>query len=400
MNREEIDKLLSGENDEVLVAHSEIVAIQKDKSNLLKFGVDWIDDNLIGGLNNKITFFGSRPSNGKTHHCSTTINNLLNREINPTEVNILRCNLEMPTAALLLREVSKVLGRKPSSILHEPYSEAERPLVEKVVNSFRDDRITNMSTPLIGEDYKYMLSKFLEKVNKKDTAYNLANSDKPPRKTKKVVLTDHLHCYLNKESIDSILSIQNSFKMTDENLSFVNYFQLNRDTEQMWRETKEKKVNPKNMLPNSGSIYLTDLLQQFADIVVGMVIPQIYELDEYVAVHKERNIHLSEHFVDNNDDNSFVRLKGRNRIYYNFIKIRMLDDFDDPRLFCQVLNPEYEKTAEKIYQENKQPFTKSTLSIPVFNETIVFEKESPVPLASLAEAFGEVSDKKVETPPF
>lgn len=401
MNREDIDKLLTGENNEVLKAHSEIVAIQKDKSNVLKFGQKWLDNNLVGGLNNKMVFVGSRPSNGKTYHCSTTINNLLNKEINPMPIKILRCNLEMPTSALLLREVSKELGLKPSKILENPYSETDRPKVKKIVDSFMDSRITNVSIALKGDDYKYMIEKFIKDVDEADKIINdKLNPEDTPIKTKKIILTDHIHVYLSKENIDSVISIQNDMKMLDRDLSFINYFQLNRDTELMWRDSKDKKVNPKNMLPNSGSIYLTDLLMQFADLVIGMVIPQVYDLDEFCAIHKERNMHLKEHFVEENPDNSFVRVKGRNRIYYALIKIRMLDSFDDPRLFCEILNPEYENTAEKLYQENKNPFAVPVPKFDNITTTVDFTIEKPLPNISLTDAFETNNKEKDLNSPF
>jgi len=377
MNREDIDKILTGENNEVLEAHSEIVSIQKDKSTLLYFGQKWLDDNLIGGLNNKMVFLGSRPGGGKTYHASSTINNLLDKDINPCPVRILRLNLEMPTSALLLREVSKVLGKKPSEILNSPYSEEEKPKITKIVSSFMNKRITNVSVALKGEDYRYLVQKFLATVDKEDEEYNTAEIEKLPevnkisyipRKTKKVVLCDHIHIYSSKEVIDALLLIGNDLKLSDRNLSLIYYFQFNRDIENMWRESKEKKVNPRNMLPNSTFIYLTDVLQQVADLVVGMVIPQTYELDEFAAVHKERNAHLKEHFCEDNTDSTFARLKGRNRIYYNLLKRRMIDSFDDPVLFCDILDPKYEETANKIYRENKSPITSFTTALPTFNK--------------------------------
>jgi hypothetical protein len=250
-------------------------------------------------------------------------------------------NLEMPTQALLLRELKIGLGRSMSDILSESFKEEDKPKVTSIVNKLRDKRVTNFSTSVEGGDLEYLLEKFIKTVDLSDTASEI--------KTKKVVLVDHLHIYSDKTSIDSVLKICNQFKMKDPNLSFIFYFQFNRTTEEMWRESKEKKVNPKNMLPNSGHIYLTDLLMQYADIVMGMVIPQVVDLDEFVAVYKDRNTHLKEHFVEDNPDNSFARLKGRNRIYYNFIKIRMVDSFDDPRVYCTILYPSQESYISKLY---------------------------------------------------
>lgn len=403
MTEEQIKFLLSDDNNEVLEAHKEIVAMQKDKSNILLFGDKWLDDNLIGGLNNKLCFFGSRPSNGKTFHCSQTINNLLNTELNPTPVSIMRFNLEMPTQSLMLQEISKVLKRDLKDILSRPYSEEEKPTVGKVVKSFMDKRVKNISKVLGANDFKQLVLTHIQEVDEKDRELNTTRwykykadnlemeeeeliSSFRPIKTKKIGLIDHLMVYKNKDEIDSILLVCNELKMLDSNLSFVIYFQFRRDIEDMWRDSKDKKVNPKNMLPNSTFIYQTDILQQVADIVVGFVIPQIYDLDEFAAVHKERNIHLKEHFSDDKEDNSYVRLKGRNRIYYNFLKIRLLNSFDDPRLFCSVLNPEYEEKASKIMEENKNPF-KGSIQTPLFS-TPTFEKPSPVkPNFSMENAF-------------
>ena len=366
MSPEEINLLFSQENNEVLEAHKEIVAIQKDKSSILIFDKPWLDDNLVGGINNKICFFGSRPGNGKTYHCSETINALLDITKNNTPIEICRFNLEMPTLSLLLQQTSRVLKKTPKEILEQPYSEEEKPIVTDIVNSFMDKRIKNISKVLIGEDFENAIKKFCSDVDLKD----------PTKKTKKVVLIDHIHVYKNKEQIDDILLRCNALKMADKNLSFIIYFQLRRDVEDLWRDTKDRKVNPKNLLPNSTYIYLSDILQQVADIVVAMVIPQNYDLEEYASVNKERNKHLEPHFIDDiTSDNSYVKLKGRNRIFYNFIKIRLLNSFDDARLHCEILNPSYEKTLEKSYKKH-QSITPNFDTAPTFSVDLTKHEQS------------------------
>ena len=72
-------------------------------------------------------------------------------------------------------------------------------------------------------------------------------------------------------------------------------------------------------------------------------------------------MHLSEHFIPDPKQGSFVRLKGWNRIYYSYVKIRMIDSFDDPKLFCEILSNKYEEEAAKRYQSPTEDF-----SAPVF----------------------------------
>ena len=64
-----------------------------------------------------------------------------------------------------------------------------------------------------------------------------------------------------------------------------------------------------------------------------------------------------------------------NRIFYNYIKTRLTDDFEDSRLYCSVLDPKYEETANKIYEQNKNPFSSAPIDIPVFNKALFEEKK-------------------------
>jgi hypothetical protein len=367
----QIQALLNGESNEVSVAHEEILKLQSGDANVIVTGQDHLDYFLIGGINNKMVFIGSRPSMGKTFHCETMINNLLDENINKNQdISLLRLNLEMQTKSLLLRDLKKSLGKKMRDIIANPYTEEEMEIVNKVLNKHKDPRVTNFSSLLGPVEFEYLVKEYCKKVS----------LEKP--NTQKIVLIDHIHIYQTKKEIDEILSICNQLKMSDPNLSFIIYFQFNRSIEDLWRGSKDTKANPKNFLPHSGHIYNTDSLMQFADLVMGMTIPQVVDLDEFVSVYKDRNVHLEEHFISSSSkDTSTTLLKGRNRIYYNYIKIRLVDDFEDPRLYCSVLNADYEKTVDKMYEEKskesvipnvmKPPVFDATSSMPTFNTTAI-----------------------------
>lgn len=356
MTREEIDKLFEVTNTEVLEAHQNIINLQKNKDLIIKTGISWIDDNISAGLNGKMVFIGSRPSGGKTHNCSKVVANLLNTEINPSNIRVLKNNLEMRTEDLLMRDLSSKLNRSPKDILKREYTEDEKPVVKSVVSAFNNPRILHNSFMLKGEEYRYFITKFISK-SVEDFGEDVQC----------IILTDHIHVYSNKDIIDEILGIQNDIKMSHKNVSFINYFQLNRETEDMWRDTKEKKANPKNMLPSSKNIYQTDKLQQFSDLTVGMVIPQVYDMDEYASLNSKYNSNLEGHYLNTDSDGDYKRLKGRNRIYYNIIKRRMVDDFNDPKVFCDILNPNYEDQANKIMAESKAVNNNKFELPPVFN---------------------------------
>jgi hypothetical protein len=102
---------------------------------------------------------------------------------------------------------------------------------------------------------------------------------------------------------------------------------------------------------------------QYADVVVGLTVPQVVDMEEFVGLQRQEWSLKWTFYWGISIDNSTVRFKGRNRIYYNYIKIRLVDDFEDSRLYCSVLNPAYEESASRMYQQSKPAFT---TAVPVF----------------------------------
>ena len=110
---------------------------------------------------------------GKTYHCESTMDNLLDEKINPNQnISILRMNLEMQTKSLLLRDLKKSLGKKMIDIISTPYTEEEQKKVRQVVNKHRDSRIINFSRLVEGEDLRYLLKKFCSTIDEKDAEVN------------------------------------------------------------------------------------------------------------------------------------------------------------------------------------------------------------------------------------
>jgi hypothetical protein len=339
---------------EIRKAHGEIVEMQKNKNNILKSGLPYIDNFLPDGLKNKMVFCGSRPAMGKTYNSSIVIDNLLDKKLNPLDIEVLRLNWEMQSSSLLLRELKKSLKKGMKDIIAQPYTEDEKPIVIDTVHRLDDKRITNVSKIIEGEDLVYLLKSFCER---NPTTY-------------KIVIIDHLHILGDKKRIDAFLSICNDMKLEYPFISFIGYFQLNRTLETYWRGSNDNKPNPKNFRPHAGFIYNTDFIQQFGDLIYTLVIPQVANLDEYASVPKEYYKHLEEHFVEgNNLDNSWARLKGRNRVYIDVIKVRLVDDFEDPRLFCEIINPSIEEEVQEKYMGTKPTN---------FSSTPNFDKEKPV----------------------
>lgn len=370
MTRDEIDLLIQeGNKDAVLKACEQIIAIQKNIIPPIKTGIDHLDNFLPAGVNNQMIFIGARPSMGKTHMANIIKSNLLSEEVNPrVDLSLLVLNWEMQLKSLILRDMKKVLNRGMKDMLSKEFTEDEKIKVNEVVKELLDERVLNFDQTVEGTEFEYLVRRYIEKNKGKEV----------------VIIIDHIHVLLTKEQIDKFLKLCNDLKKEFTNLSFIIFFQLNREIEKRWRggADAKMKLNPKNYVPNSSDIYNTDSLYQFADIIMTLVIPQVVDLDEYTTVSKERYRHLIDHFVGDADDNKTARLKGRNRVYQNYIKIRNNDDFESPRLFCDIINPDIENVITEMYYTE----TQTVKSKPNFQKT------NTTPIVDMPISFGNLNN--------
>lgn len=350
ISREEIDKILVGESNEILEACNEIAALQRREKSSIKTGIPDLDHFLITGLNNMIVAIGSRPSMGKTHLASAIKKNLLNKDLNPTlDLAVLNLNWEMQAKSLVLRHMKNELNRSMRDILSREFTQEEKEEVQEIMQPLFDDRVLNFNHVIEGEAFEYLVRSYIDKNRGKEV----------------VIIIDHIHILLTKTQIDEFLFLCNKLKKEFTNLSIIAFFQLNRDIEKRWRGSAEVKVNPKNFVPNSGDIYNTDSLQQFADIIATQVIPQVVDLDEYTTVNKDRNKHLEQHFILGDSDNKTAKLKGRNRVYRHYLKIRLNDNFEDPRIYCDIIDESVETGVTEYYLDmSKQTTAKKKPSFP------------------------------------
>lgn len=335
--RLDIDNLIENGNKEDLTkAFADIKATQRGEKPFVKSGIPHLDSFLPLGLSNQWIFIGARPSMGKTWLAQEIKKNLQSDEVNPdVDIAILNLTWEMQLKSLILRDMKESMNKKMRDILSKEFSEEEKEKANEVFKAYLDENVLNVDKTYQGEDFRHLVRKFREKHEGKEI----------------FVIVDHIHVLLTKKEIDEFNKVCNDLKKEFTNVGFIVFFQLRRDIEKRWRgnEDAKLKLNPKNFLPNSSDIYNTDSLYQFADIILTSVIPQVVDMDEYTTVHKERYVHLADHFIGDGKDNKTARLKGRNRVYYNYIKIRNNDDFEAPRLFCQVINPDIEDVITDVY---------------------------------------------------
>lgn len=340
------------------IIEEEISTSEADQAleNMLKYqtgqrkpvltGTRIVDASLPNGVMGQMVFIGSRPSMGKTYNCSEVIQTLLNEKLNDP-VKVFRMNLEMKTESLILRDIAKKLDRKYKDIYSREFTEEEKRIIHaEVLPLYKHPNLLDWSKKIP----HLMIGSILDKYCQK-------HSD-----TNKVVLIDHIHILESKEEIDNFLDELNMIKMKYDNIGFIIYFQFGRKVEEVWTATKEKKVNHGNLFPSSEHIYMTDRLQQYADLVVGITRPSVVGLEEFSRVPKEINQHMMEHFTTESriSDSRYGTLKGRNRVYYNIVKFRMEQDEDDMKFDGVIINEKYEPKAPVGAQirEKKEVITK------------------------------------------
>ena len=262
-------------------------------------------------------------------------------------VGVLLYNWEMSWFALLLVQLKRKLHMSFKEILNLKPSAEEISKMREVADEFRDDRLTTVGTPLTPEEFDYLTRKYIEDNLDKEQIF---------------IIVDHVGITVGSNKLDAIFRLFESMASIKLDypgkLTFIPLGQLNREIERLWRT---KDMNPINLRVTSEYIYGADAIQQFSDVIMASMIPQNADMEKYCTVNSKRYPHLIEHAVDEDTDGTkeYIRLKGTNRVYYDFLKVRLMDG--DPTLYCEVLNQEQEELVKALAEKEKD-YTEDTIN--------------------------------------
>lgn len=343
MNQDKINRLLEHSVENINQTVKFLTDLQHKLIQPISSGLPHLDKVMLGGLfPDLIISIVARASNGKSY----TINRIRNAILEDKEqdVAMLFYNLEMPFFTLLLVEIKKILKKSLRFIIDNPPSEQELPLYKKVTDEFRDKRLTKIDETITAEEFYFITKAWIERNKHKKQLF---------------ILLDHIGIIKGKnktESIHETMEYINMLKLEYPRLlTFIVLGQMNREIEARWRQ---KDTNPTQLIPDSSSVYGSDSIMFFSDIVMAQVIPQAVGMEEkYASVNKERYDYLSEHFTDDGVATSkYTRLRGDNRVYYHFLKVRLQDG--EPTMYCEILNPEIEELtrAHGEFEKNNDSF--------------------------------------------
>lgn len=328
MNQEKINRLLEHSVENINETVKFLVALQNKEIQHLSSGMSHLDKVLLGGLfPDLIISIVARAANGKSY----TINRIRNAILSDKsqDIGLLFYNLEMPFFTLLLVELKKILKKSLRFIIDNPPSQDDLLLYKEVTDQFRDPRLTKIDETVSPQEFYEVTKAYIERNKHKKQLF---------------ILLDHIGIIKGKnktESIHETMEYINMLKLEYPRLlTFIVLGQMNREIEARWRQ---KDANPTQLIPDSSSVFGSDSVMFFSDIVMAQVIPQSVGMEEkYASVNKERYSYLSEHFTDEGTQMSkYARLRGDNRIYYHFLKVRLQDG--EPTLYCEILNQEQEE---------------------------------------------------------
>ena len=338
MNQSNLDKLLIQNNEGINNAVKTVSNFQKGKINPIQTSYWFLNMICLGGLlPDLIISILGRPGHGKSFIAHILRNDILADK--SRNVGVLLYNWEMSWFALLLVQLKRKLHMSFKEILNLKPNAEEISKMREVADEFRDDRLTTVGTPLTPEEFDYVTRKYIEDNIDKEQIF---------------IIVDHVGITVGSNKLDSIFRLFESMASMKLDypgkLTFIPLGQLNREIERLWRT---KDMNPINLRITSEYIYGADAIQQFSDVIMASMIPQNADMEKYCTVNSKRYPHLVEHAVDEDADGTkeYIRLKGTNRVYYDFLKVRLMDG--DPTLYCEVLNQEQEELVKALAEKER-----------------------------------------------
>lgn len=358
-------------------AFKEIRDYQTGKKGIIKSGLPYFDD-VFPIVNGSVIVFSAGSGVGKSWTLSKIVKNILNKELNPLADNfaVLNISLEMRVISLILRGMSTHIKKDKRDILLQEFTEEEKQMANEYYLSIQDDRVNISQVPTTPNKFFEGCKEFLEANKDKDSV---------------IITVDHL-ALVSADSgeprnsvIEKFIERVNDLKMMYENVIFILLSQTNSE---MIRRAKDKDVMSQ---PQPQDLYYSQFTFQVADYVAVMINPTKMGITEYTKIRPDRYPNLEKFFLEE-DSKGRVSLETFGVNYVHLLKCR-----EAQGLYLDIYAEELNiPDAENIRKGRKKEKT-TTPIFPMFgNSKPTFEELSPIPPASLTEAFGSSFEENKE----
>lgn len=281
---------------------------QSGEIKVVKTGRPQLDDTLSGLLPGDITMIAGASGMGKSFELQTIREGLMAQDLNPNASNFLFLDysFEMKLFNIILRGLNKILNKSKKGILLNEFSEKEKGLANRYMETLLDDRFYIEENPLTPRQFYEQTREFL-----------LANTDKEAV----VIAIDHIALFKNdhqdkKGAIDGAVEYINLLKREFGNVYFIILSQLNRA---ILGRTADRDIGA---APNRGDIYQSDTIYHIVDYLVVVHNPFRLGINEYLKVNPNHYRHLEEFFTQTKGLSKKVSFDTVGNIFFHVLKIR------------------------------------------------------------------------------
>lgn len=312
---------------------------QTGQIKTVKTGRIHLDDTLTGLLPGDIVVLAGASGAGKTFELQTIRENTMSVEINPDAANyaFLDYSFEMKLFNLVLRGLNKHIDKSKKDILLQEFSEAERDLAKRYMDTLRDDRFYMDEIPCTPQQFLKQTREFLEEHRDKERVF---------------VAIDHMALFKNnsegkKGTIDEVGETINILKRDFDNVIFILLSQLNRGI------LGRIKDNDINAMPNRSDVYQSDTLFHLADYLIVVHNPYRMGITEYLKVNPSIYSYLAEHMTEPKGASKKVSFHTLGKIFYHVLKVR-----EGEVVFDDIFIEDIDLANKAMYEEEKIDVTK------------------------------------------
>lgn len=247
-------------------AYDEIMEYRTGKRRPASTGFKFIDDAMLGGLYPRHAMaIGARPGVGKSFLAQRIMTNVMDTRRNPQAKDYawVRCEFEMNPVDLMLRSVSRGIGKDMRDILVGEMSADDMDSMRDILRGESSGRIYYIDRPTSVDTMRQAIWDMMPMFNDKEMVF---------------WSIDHTALIQGrgsaKDNIDGLISVCNEAKLTFGNIFFLMISQLNRDI--------DGRKDPKEQAPRQSDFYQSDTLGQLCSLMVAINIPSRYGYDTYM----------------------------------------------------------------------------------------------------------------------
>lgn len=287
---------------------AKLKAYQSGKIQIVHTGREHIDATLSGLLPGDIVVIGGASGSGKTFELQTIRENVMNPEINKDahQYAFLDYSFEMKLFNLILRGLHKALNKSKRKILLEEFSDFEKSLANRYIDTLMDDRFYIEENPLTPEQFLKSTRQFLTQHQDKKSV---------------IVAIDHMALFKNgkdgkKATIDEVVEDINVLKKEFPNAIFILLTQLNRS---ILARIKDRDINAQ---PNRADVFQSDTMFHIADYLIIVHNPHRLGINQYLKVNPDHYPHLTDFFCETEGISEKVSFNTFGNIFFHVLKIR------------------------------------------------------------------------------